>query len=110
MTHKLEFFFDCSSPWTYLAFESVQRELAAVGLGGRLARPIEDAAGGQGDAEEDREDEPLHGTLHRGWGGLEASASRARLAADYLLTVTTARRFSAQAFSLEPCTAGRSSP
>lgn len=23
--HTLEFFFDCSSPWTYLAFESVQR-------------------------------------------------------------------------------------
>jgi 2-hydroxychromene-2-carboxylate isomerase len=23
--HSLEFFFDCSSPWTYLAFESVQR-------------------------------------------------------------------------------------
>ncbi len=22
--HQLEFFFDCSSPWTYLAFESVQ--------------------------------------------------------------------------------------
>lgn len=22
--HKLEFFFDCSSPWTYLAFESIQ--------------------------------------------------------------------------------------
>ncbi len=22
--HKIEFFFDCSSPWTYLAFESVQ--------------------------------------------------------------------------------------
>jgi len=22
--HRLEFFFDCSSPWTYLAFESVQ--------------------------------------------------------------------------------------
>ena len=25
--HTVEFFFDCSSPWTYLAFESVQREL-----------------------------------------------------------------------------------
>lgn len=23
--HTLEFFFDCSSPWTYLAFESIQR-------------------------------------------------------------------------------------
>ena len=23
--HKLEFFFDCSSPWTYLAFESLQQ-------------------------------------------------------------------------------------
>jgi 2-hydroxychromene-2-carboxylate isomerase len=23
--HTLEFFFDCSSPWTYLAFESVQK-------------------------------------------------------------------------------------
>ena len=23
--HTLEFFFDCSSPWTYLAFENVQR-------------------------------------------------------------------------------------
>jgi 2-hydroxychromene-2-carboxylate isomerase len=25
MMHRLEFFFDCSSPWTYLAFESVQK-------------------------------------------------------------------------------------
>jgi 2-hydroxychromene-2-carboxylate isomerase len=24
LVHRLEFFFDCSSPWTYLAFESVQ--------------------------------------------------------------------------------------
>ncbi|MGE0622672.1 MAG: 2-hydroxychromene-2-carboxylate isomerase [Pseudomonadales bacterium] len=23
--HTIEFFFDCSSPWTYLAFESIQR-------------------------------------------------------------------------------------
>jgi len=23
--HRLEFFFDCSSPWTYLAFENVQK-------------------------------------------------------------------------------------
>ena len=22
--HTIEFFFDCSSPWTYLAFESIQ--------------------------------------------------------------------------------------
>ncbi len=28
MSHRLEFFFDCSSPWTYLAFESVQTALA----------------------------------------------------------------------------------
>ena len=26
--HTLEFFFDCSSPWTYLAFEQVQRSMA----------------------------------------------------------------------------------
>ncbi|TNE38375.1 MAG: 2-hydroxychromene-2-carboxylate isomerase [Alphaproteobacteria bacterium] len=26
--HKLEFFFDCSSPWTYLAFESLQGLIA----------------------------------------------------------------------------------
>jgi len=25
--HKLEFFFDCSSPWTFLAFESLQQML-----------------------------------------------------------------------------------
>lgn len=25
--HKLEFFFDCSSPWTYLAFETLQSML-----------------------------------------------------------------------------------
>jgi 2-hydroxychromene-2-carboxylate isomerase len=25
--HRLEFFFDCSSPWTYLAFENAQRAL-----------------------------------------------------------------------------------
>lgn len=28
MTHRVEFFFDCSSPWTYLAFEYAQRRLA----------------------------------------------------------------------------------
>ena len=26
--HTLEFFFDCSSPWTYLAFEEIQRATA----------------------------------------------------------------------------------
>lgn len=26
--HTVEFFFDCSSPWTYLAFESIQRVAA----------------------------------------------------------------------------------
>ncbi len=30
MQHRLEFFFDCSSPWTYLAFEYVQRRLAGL--------------------------------------------------------------------------------
>ena len=30
MSHRLEFFFDCSSPWTYLAFESVLREIAPL--------------------------------------------------------------------------------
>ena len=30
MKHRLEFFFDCSSPWTYLAFEYVQRRLAGL--------------------------------------------------------------------------------
>jgi 2-hydroxychromene-2-carboxylate isomerase len=28
--HTLEFFFDCSSPWTYLAFESVQKVKARI--------------------------------------------------------------------------------
>ncbi len=28
--HTLEFFFDCSSPWTYLAFENVQKLKAQV--------------------------------------------------------------------------------
>ncbi len=28
--HTLEFFFDCSSPWTYLAFESVQKLKARI--------------------------------------------------------------------------------
>ena len=27
MKHSLEFFFDCSSPWTYLAFENIQQQL-----------------------------------------------------------------------------------
>ncbi len=27
MSHRLEFFFDCSSPWTWLAFESALRRL-----------------------------------------------------------------------------------
>ncbi len=30
MSHRLEFFFDCSSPWTWLAFETVQRTLAEL--------------------------------------------------------------------------------
>lgn len=30
MHHRLEFFFDCSSPWTYLAFEYAQRRLAGL--------------------------------------------------------------------------------
>ena len=39
----VEFFFDCSSPWTYLAFEQIQRTLAAPMRAGRVAirwRPI----------------------------------------------------------------------
>lgn len=28
VSHRIEFFFDCSSPWTYLAFEYAQRRLA----------------------------------------------------------------------------------
>ncbi|MAT65860.1 MAG: 2-hydroxychromene-2-carboxylate isomerase [Gammaproteobacteria bacterium] len=28
MTHHLDFYFDCSSPWTYLAFEYAQQRLA----------------------------------------------------------------------------------
>jgi 2-hydroxychromene-2-carboxylate isomerase len=39
MTHTLEFFFDCSSPWTYLAFEQVQRRLAGLDVG-IVWRPI----------------------------------------------------------------------
>ena len=35
--HTLEFFFDCSSPWTYLAFESVQKTQGAHRLQHRLA-------------------------------------------------------------------------
>lgn len=30
MQHRLEIFFDCSSPWTYLGFEYVQRRLAGL--------------------------------------------------------------------------------
>ncbi|MEM7540336.1 MAG: 2-hydroxychromene-2-carboxylate isomerase [Pseudomonadota bacterium] len=30
--HQLEFFFDCSSPWTYLAFEHVQSELEGLAV------------------------------------------------------------------------------
>lgn len=32
MSHRLEFYFDCSSPWTYLAFEYAQRRLADLDL------------------------------------------------------------------------------
>lgn len=32
MSHRLEFYFDCSSPWTYLAFEQVERRLAPLDL------------------------------------------------------------------------------
>ena len=28
---KLEFFFDCSSPWTYMAFEGIQGVLERTG-------------------------------------------------------------------------------
>lgn len=30
MSHRLEFFFDCSSPWTYLAFEYVKRRVEGL--------------------------------------------------------------------------------
>ena len=30
MTHRIECFFDCSSPWTYLAFEYLQRQVAPL--------------------------------------------------------------------------------
>lgn len=30
MSHRLEFFFDCSSPWTYLAFETALKRLSDV--------------------------------------------------------------------------------
>ena len=39
MSHRLEFFFDCSSPWTYLAFEHAQRRLADLDVEIRW-RPI----------------------------------------------------------------------
>ena len=41
--HTVEFFFDCSSPWTYLAFEQIQRTLGEPVRGGRVTlrwRPI----------------------------------------------------------------------
>ena len=41
--HTVEFFFDCSSPWTYLAFEQIQRTLAEPVRTGAAAiawRPI----------------------------------------------------------------------
>lgn len=37
--HRIEFFFDCSSPWTYLAFESIQA-VAARGDVELIWRPI----------------------------------------------------------------------
>ena len=30
MSHRLEFYFDCSSPWTYLAFENAQQRLRGL--------------------------------------------------------------------------------
>ena len=30
MSHRVEFFFDCSSPWTYLAFEYLQQRIAGL--------------------------------------------------------------------------------
>ena len=30
MSHRVECFFDCSSPWTYLAFEYLQRRMAGL--------------------------------------------------------------------------------
>ena len=41
--HTVEFFFDCSSPWTYLAFEQIQRTLDEPVRDGRIVlrwRPI----------------------------------------------------------------------
>lgn len=32
MAHRVEVFFDCSSPWTYLGFEYVQRRLAGLAV------------------------------------------------------------------------------
>ena len=40
MQHTLELFFDCSSPWTYLAFESLQKTLAKRDNVNILYRPI----------------------------------------------------------------------
>ena len=37
--HTIEFFFDCSSPWTYLAFESIQ-PIAARGDVNLIWRPV----------------------------------------------------------------------
>ena len=32
MSHRIECFFDCSSPWTYLAFEYLQTRMAGLDL------------------------------------------------------------------------------
>jgi 2-hydroxychromene-2-carboxylate isomerase len=39
MAKRLEFFFDCSSPWTYLAFERVQR-VAGIATADLVWRPV----------------------------------------------------------------------
>ena len=39
MQHRLEFFYDCSSPWTYLAFHRIE-EVAQMGQAELVWRPI----------------------------------------------------------------------
>jgi 2-hydroxychromene-2-carboxylate isomerase len=62
---RLEFFFDCSSPWTYLAFERIE-EVAAAGEAELVWRPI--LVGGVFNAVNssvyEQRQNPVHAKLH----------------------------------------------
>jgi len=62
---RLEFFFDCSSPWTYLAFHRVQDVIAETGARSATIRFAGFARPGGGHGDRDLVGRRLVGCVHR---------------------------------------------